>query len=55
MNQERFDALKIKIQAVQTDRNDLRSRLQVVADRMKALPALMRLLPAEIKEKLGLS
>ena len=55
MNQERFDALKIKIQAVQTERIDYRDRLQAVADRMKALPALMKLLPAEIKEKLGLS
>ena len=55
MNQERFDALKIKIQAVQTDRNDLKSRLQGVADKLKASSTLFRMLPTEIKHLLGLS
>lgn len=54
MNQERFDALKIKIQAVKSDRDDYRSRLQAVADKLRASPTLFRLLSAEIKERLGL-
>ena len=54
MDRERFDALKAKIQATKDDRDSYKSRLQDVAEKMKASSALLKLLPSEIKEKLGL-
>lgn len=54
MDKARFEALKAKIQAAKNDRDDYKSRLQDVADKLKASSVILKLLPDEVKERLGI-